>query len=224
MPGHFAIVVCQSGQLFALSDGGLAYARGVRVIASFLRLSLAALSFFVASRAYAQQADDDVLLHGPFPFLKENELSVHAGFALGLGDAPRGTRVQVDYGLALQRGPWLNIQMGLVAGQCNEPCAVGGGQAVDVLAGAKWKYQMKVPVVPYGKLALGPVFMFPANTSNATGLLVRGSVGANYFFTDWLGFGLEISGAWGLAFYDLGAMRTGNLGSLDFLFGTEFQF
>jgi hypothetical protein len=220
MPGHFATVACQSGQLFALPGGGLAYARGVRVI----RLLLAALAFFLASRAYAQQAGDDELLRGPFPFQKENELSVHAGYALGLGDAASGTRVQVDYGLALQRGPWLDIQMGMVAGRCSDPCGVGGGQAFDVLAGAKWKYQMKVPAVPYAKLALGPIFMFPANTSNATGLLVRGAVGANYFFTDWLGFGLELSGAWGLAFYDVGAMRTGTLGSIDFMFGTEFQF
>lgn len=189
-----------------------------------IRLLVAALPFLVSSRAYAQPAGDDELLRGPFPFLKENELSAHAGYAIGLGDAPSGTRVQVDYGLALQRGPWLDIQMGLVAGHCNGTCGAEGGRAVDVLAGAKWKYQMKVPVVPYAKLALGPVFMFPADTSNAAGLLVRGAVGANYFFTERLGFGAEISGAWGQAFYDLGAMRTGTLGSVDFMFGTEYQF
>ncbi len=176
-------------------------------------LLLAALPLFVASRA---RAEGDELLRGPFPFLNENELSVHAGYAVGLGQAPSGTRAQVDYGLALQRGPWVDIQMGMVAGHCAGDCGAEGGKSVDVLAGLKWKFQTSVPVVPYGKLAVGPVFLFPDDASNTAGFLVRGAVGAHYFFNHWLGLGAEISGATGYA--------SGALGSLDFTLGAEFQF
>jgi hypothetical protein len=217
MAGHSAIASGDRARL--LWEPRLAYAAGVRVPA--IRLLLAALCLAAASPARG----DEALLRGPYPFARENELSARAGYAVGLGDAPSGTRLQLDYGFGTQRGLWLNIQMGLVADRCLDGvCSPEAGTMVDVVAGAKWKFQTTVPLVPYARLAVGPVFMFPEATPDTPGILVRGALGANYFLVEWLGLGVELAGSWGQALYDLGAMRTGTLGSVDFMLGAELEF
>jgi hypothetical protein len=197
---------------------------GVRTFACpLLALALLALWGLTASSAQAEEE----LLRGPHPFIKDNELVVHAGYSAGLGDNMRGLRVQGDYLNRLAQTLWLDIQMGVVSGSCHTNqtvCTNGSGNGVDILGGAAWKFQTNLPLVPYAKVAMGPIFLFPDNTRSAWGLLVRGGFGAHYFLYDWFGVGAEFTGAWGVAFFDADSHRTGSLGSVDINLGVALQF
>jgi hypothetical protein len=181
---------------------------------------------FLGLTAASAQAEEE-LLRGPHPFIKDNELKVHAGYSAGLGDNVRGLRVQGDYLNRLAQTLWLDIQMGVVSGRCRvnqAVCSSGSGNGVDILGGAAWKFQTNLPIVPYAKVAIGPIFLFPDNTRSAGGILVRGGVGAHYFLYDWFGVGAEITSAWGVAFFAADSHRTGSLGSVDINLGVAVQF
>jgi hypothetical protein len=170
---------------------------------------------------------DEELLRGPHPFIKENELMFHAGYAAGMGDNVAGLRLQGDYLDRLGRTLWLDIQMAVVSGSCSTnqtACSKGSGNAVEVLGGAAWKFQTNLPIVPYTKLNLGPIFLFPDGTRSAAGIIMRGGVGAHYFIYDWFGLGAEITGSYGVAFFAADAHRTGSLGSVDASLGVAVQF
>jgi hypothetical protein len=184
-----------------------------------------ALTLF-STTATSARAEEE-LLRGPHPFIKDNELAIHTGYSVGLGDNVRGLRVQGDYLYRLAQATWLDIQAGVVSGSCRTnqtACGNGSGNAVDVLGGAAWKFQTNLPIVPYAKVDLGPIFLFPDNTRSAAGFLVRGGVGAHYFLYDWFGVGAEFTGTWGLAFFASDAHRTGSLGSVDANLGVALQF
>ena len=186
---------------------------------------LLALAFLGLTASLAQAEEE--LLRGAHPFIKDNELTVHAGYSAGLGDNMRGLRVQGDYLNRLAQTLWLDIQMGVVSGSCRSNqtvCTNGSGNGVDILGGAAWKFQTNLPIVPYAKVAMGPIFLFPDNTRSAWGLLVRGGFGAHYFLYDWFGVGAEFTGAWGVAFFDADSHRTGSLGSVDINLGVALQF
>ena len=51
----------------------------------------------------AARAEEN-LLHGPHPFLKDNELSVHALVGEGQGDALSGAKLELGYGYKLTPG------------------------------------------------------------------------------------------------------------------------
>jgi len=175
----------------------------------------------VETAAFAQPEAE--VLRGPHPFIKDNELSLHAGYGAGLGDAPQGVRLQGDYSYRVGQVPWLHIQMGVLAGGCDSGQAVcDNGMAVDILGGLTWKFQTNLPIVPYAKVGAGPVFLFPERSRDAAGLLVRGGGGAHYYPFDWFGLGVEFTGAWGAAFPRGGS--TMSLGCLDFNVGVALQF
>ena len=92
----------------------------------------AALIFGAAS-AHAQ-----TLLEGPFPFARDNELSIHGGYAAGFGDTFAGPKAIVDYGYKLDRGVWLDLGVGF-SGRCrprmDSPACVRKGDSAEVLAG-----------------------------------------------------------------------------------------
>jgi len=200
---------------------GPAYAVEVR----FLGFTLFAFAFWGLAASKAQAEEE--LLRGPHPFIKDNEVTLHAGYGAGLGDSMRGLRVQGDYLSRLAQTAWLDIQMGIVSGSCHTnpaACSNGGGNAVDILGGAAWKFQTNLPIVPYVKAAAGPIFLFPTSTRSAAGFLLRGGVGAHYFLYDWFGVGAEVTGAWGVAFFAADSHRTGALGSVDMNLGVAVQF
>jgi hypothetical protein len=193
----------------------------VRILGSTL-LAIAVLGLSASSA----RANEE-LLRGPHPFIKDSELALHAGYSAGLGDNMRGLRLQGDYLNRLAQTAWLDIQMGIVSGSCHTDqavCSSGGGNAVDILGGAAWKFQTNLPIVPYVKAAVGPIFLFPNSTRSGAGFLVRGGVGAHYFLYDWFGVGAEVTGSWGVAFYDADSHRSGSLGSLDMNLGVALQF
>jgi hypothetical protein len=168
---------------------------------------------------------EDELLRGPHPFLHDNELTLHAGYSAALGDGARGLHVQGDYTYRLGQLLWLDLQMALTNGSCNvneKACAKGSGSAIDIVGGVAWKFQTNVPVVPYVRLAGGPIFLFPDGTRSRFGLLGRGGIGAHYYFVDWFGLGVEFTGSGGFAFYGGSSLRM--LGSFDASVGAAFQF
>jgi len=170
---------------------------------------------------------EETLLRGPHPFNQQNFIALHAGWGLGFGDAPVGPRLQGDYQYRLSGPAWLDLQMGVLAGDCRgraQPCGAGTGKAVDILAGAAWNFQTSVPLVPYARVAAGPVFLFPEGVRSSAGFLLRGGAGIHYFFYDWFGVGAEITLAWGLAVYDLSALRSGNLTTVDGNVGVRWHF
>jgi hypothetical protein len=187
--------------------------------------TLIAFALLGASASFARAEEE--LLRGPHPFIKDNELTLHAGYSVGLGDNMRGLRLQGDYLNRLAQTLWLDIQMGIVSGSCRTnqtACGNGSGNAVDILGGAAWKFQTNLPIVPYAKAAAGPIFLFPDSTRSAAGFLVRGGVGAHYFLYDWFGVGAEFAGSWGVAFFAADSHRTGSLGSVDMNLSVALQF
>lgn len=189
--------------------------------------AVAALGLALAAGTGAARADE--LLQGPHPFLRDNELSIHGGFGFGPGDAASGTRAAVDYGLNLGGGLWFDLQLAYLSGSCDglsfaTRCGPDTGDVAEVLGGFKWKFQMDVPVVPYAKLVVGPLFVLPDRARSAIGLLARGAIGGKYFFYDWLGVGAELGLAFGGAAFRDEDMLSGSVGWVDFALGAELQF
>jgi hypothetical protein len=187
-----------------------------------LPIVLAALALASAARA-----DVPLPLRGPYPFLRDNELSIHGGYAAGFGDTFAGPKATVDYGYKLAGSLWLDIGGGFLSGLCRRaapgPCAAEG-DAAEVLAGIKWKLRMNVPVVPYARLVGGLAYLFPQDARSGIGPLLRAGIGANYFFYEWIGVGLKLTGSLGHAGYQdaVGLSRT--LGGLDVIAGAELAF
>ena len=172
------------------------------------------------------QAEEE-LLRGPHPFIKDSEVTLHAGYSAGFGDNVRGLRVQGDYLYRLQQSVWLDLQMAVIAGSCHSDpaiCSSGSGAAVDIAAGAVWKFQTNLPIVPYVKAAAGPLFLFPQDSRSAAGVLLRGGLGAHYYLFDWFGVGAEVSGAGGVAFYGVAGHNTSGVGDVAATVGVALQF
>ena len=177
--------------------------------------------------ATAPARAEEALLHGPHPFVKTDELDLHAGFGGGLGDNVSGLRLQGDYTYRLGQVTWLDVQMGVLSGSCRTKeiaCSDGTGSSVDVVAGAAWKFQTRLPLVAHLRVAGGPLFLFPDSARSSAGFLLRGAAGAHYFLYDWFGLGGEIGGAWGMAFFRAEPRHAGHLGSVEATLGVALQF
>jgi hypothetical protein len=180
----------------------------------------------------AARADEN-LLHGPHPFLKDNELSVHVLIGEGQGDALSGTKLELGYGYKLTSGQapfWLNLLMSFEHSGCNPaPGGVGDcpsvtGDIVETMAGAKWKLGTPIPLVPYLQANAGVVFAFPNGATDAMGVAWRVAGGANYFFFDWLGIGGQVGFSLGWIDYDSTFNGSHTYSIVDFGGGLEFQF
>jgi hypothetical protein len=186
-------------------------------------------AFLVCALALAAvPARAENLLEGPFPFARNNELSIHGGYAAGFGDTFAGPKAVVDYGYKLDRGIWLDLGIGFLSGVCrphvDTPACVRKGDSAEVLGGIKWKLQMNVPLVPYAKLQGGLGYQFPDSARSAWGPLLRGGVGATYFLYEWIGVGGEVTMSVGRASYEDGSTLSRALGGLDATLGAELQF
>lgn len=146
----------------------------------------------------AARADD--FLHGPHPFLKDNELVVEA--ALMNANFYGAFRAALSYGYQAYGGLWLDLRLGLQdvgsAPDALQPtfkcssCTAALNSAVEVMAGVTYRLRMNVPVVPYVKLSTGPMYFFPTGEESTLGFGIRPAVGARYYLYDWLGFGAEL--------------------------------
>ncbi len=177
----------------------------------------------------AARAEEN-LLHGPHPFLKDNELSVHALIGEGQGDAISGAKLEVDYGYKVTAPFWLNLLVSFEHSGCNPAPGGAGdcpgvtGDIVETMAGAKWKLGTPIPLVPFLKADAGLVFAFPNGATDALGLAVRAAGGANYFFFDWLGLGAQVGFSLGRIDYDGTFHGSHTYSIVDFGGGLEFQF
>lgn len=182
----------------------------------------------VAVTAAAGPARAEHLLRGPYPFLRDNELSLHGGYGAGFGDTFGGPKAIVDYGYKLDRGVWLDLNLGFLSGVCrpriDSPECVRKGNTYEVLGGIKWKLRMNVPVVPYAKVLAGLGYQFPDSARSALGPVVRAGLGAKYFIYEWIGVGGEVTASTGRASYQEGATLSRTLGSLDATLGVEVAF
>ena len=172
----------------------------------------------------AARAQEENLLHGPHPFLKDNELSAHVMFVAGVSDTPGGTKIAADYGYRLSGPAWLDLQLNYQRAACHTPsgaptCDEPSGSVFETLAGIKLKWATPIPLVPYVKGGAGLAYVFPNGASDNLGFAVRGGAGANYFFFDWLGLGAEIG-------YSVGtfSVASSTYSEVDFGGGLEFQF
>ena len=193
-------------------------------MASALRSLLCLVALFAA--ALPARAEEE-LLRGPHPFIKNDELALHAGFSGGLGDNVSGLRLQGDYSYRLGQVTWFDVQMGVVSGSCRTQeiaCSDGTGNSVDVVAGAAWKFQTRLPLVAQVRVDGGPLFLFPDSARSSMGFIFRGGAGLHYFLYDWFGLGGEIAGAWGMGFFRASPRHTGNLGSVEATLGVTLQF
>ncbi|HVZ70968.1 MAG TPA: hypothetical protein VHJ20_01225 [Polyangia bacterium] len=185
-----------------------------------LAATVVALCVALASPARA----DENMLRGPHPFLKSNELSAHILLAGGGGSTPGGTKLAVDYGYKLAPPLWFDVALNYQHSTCHEQsgattCSQATGDVWETLAGVKLKFATAIPVVPFVKAMAGFAFEFPDGRYNGGGIAGRVGGGANYFFYDWLGLGVEL----GVSFGYLSTNPTG-YSVIDFGGGLEFQF
>ena len=192
-----------------------------------------ALVLAMLSPSVARAQENQNLLHGPHPFLKDNELSVHALIGEGQGDAISGAKLELGYGYKLTGGAvpfWLNLLLSFEHSGCNpgnsgpDACAGVTGDIVETMAGVKWKFATPVPVVPYLQGNAGLVFAFPNGATDALGVALRAAGGANYFFFDWLGLGIQVGFSVGRIDYDATFHGSHTYSVVDFGGGVEFQF
>jgi hypothetical protein len=199
-----------------------------KVSGPFASARPAAWMVVVTVAALGGQARADNLLRGPYPFLHDNELSVHGGYAVGLGDTFAGPKATVDYGYRLTGGLWLDVGVGFLSSLCSRRAPAGAcareGDAAEVLAGIKWKLRMNVPVVPYAKLVAGLTYLFPREARSGLGPVARGGIGAHYFFYEWIGVGVELTAARGYAGYEAAVALSRTVGAFDAVVGAELPF
>jgi hypothetical protein len=187
------------------------------------RLAFAAcLLGAVGARARAE----DMILVGPHPFLKENAASVQFLLGTGLGDSFSGRGVGLGYGYMLNGPLWLDLQMNVRAAACSPygACRALGGSDVELLAGASWRMRTSVPLVPYLRGGAGLVYLYPRSSQSATGLAVRGGVGAKYYIFDWLGFGMEADLSLGHGAFAQDYAGSHTYSVFDIALGMEWQF
>ena len=200
----------------------------VPLLALSLAIAAAALAFPARARA------DENLLHGPHPFLRDNEVSVHVLISEGLSDTLSGAKLAFDYGYkatdSVVAPVWLDLQVNFAHASCNSTasnlsvCGNDTGDLIETLVGARWTLATPIPLVPYLKAGAGLLFAFPNAATDSVGVGIRAAGGANYFFFDWLGLGAEVGFSLGRIDYDRTFAGSHNYAALDFGGGVEFQF
>jgi len=202
------------------------------------RVPLFALTWLLAAATVAtfpsRARAEDNLLHGPHPFLRDNQLSVHVLISEAVSDTLSGTKLAFDYGYKVtdsaQAPVWLDLQINYAHAGCTTAgssvaiCGTNTGDILETLAGARWTFATPIPLVPYLKGAVGLLYAFPNGATDSVGLGVRAAGGANYFFFDWLGLGGEVGFSLGRIGYDASFAGSHNYAVLDFGGGIEFQF
>jgi hypothetical protein len=199
------------------------------------RIPLLALALATAVAAFPARARaDENLLHGPHPFLRDNQLSVHVLIAEGLNDTLSGAKLGFDYGYkvtnSLVAPLWLDLEINFAHAGCTSSgsnlsvCGSDTGDIIETLVGARWTFATPIPLVPYLKGAAGLLFAFPNGATDSAGVGLRIAGGANYFFFDWLGLGAEVGFTLGRIDYDHTFVGSHNYAVLDFGGGLEFQF
>jgi hypothetical protein len=195
-----------------------------------LSSALATLAAITASAGSARA--DENLLRGPHPFRRDNQISAHVLVASGRGDSMSGTKLAFDYNYKLTSGwipLWLDFGLNVQHAACTNspnaaPCSSNTGDVFETYGGVKWAFATPLPLVPYVGAVGGLAFAFPNGASAASGLMIRGVGGANYFFYDWLGLGAQVGYSLGSLNYDSTFMGSHTYAVLDVGGGLILQF
>lgn len=182
--------------------------------------------FLLGVQAASPARADEPILTGPHPFLKENALSIEFLLGAGLADSFSGRGVGLGYGYMLTGPLWLDLQMNIRAAACSPygSCGVTSGSDVELLAGASWRIRMAIPLVPYVRGGAGLIYLYPRGGQSATGLAVRGGLGAKYYVYDWLGFGIESALSLGHGYFAQNYAPSHTYAIFDVGLGMEWQF
>jgi hypothetical protein len=193
-----------------------------------------------AARAEIQQGVPEV-------FPSKHEISAHAGFQAGFGGkygpGTSGFKLEADYAYRFHPIAWFNVSVGNNFGFGNAdgicantfgpgaPSCYRGGWALELMAGVKLKFPMRIPIVIEAPIQLGVEVLYNRDCSDngAAVPVIRTGAGAMYFLTKRIGVGLKINFAAGPAFHGAPSGCFANQGSytdffgyVDFLFGAEF--
>jgi hypothetical protein len=188
------------------------------------RTTLVLVVVLLCGLVSASARAEDNMLRGPYPFDKDNALSGHVLLAAGGDNTPGGTKISTDYGYRVQGPAWLDLQLNYQHSACHASaggpaCTGPSGTLFEAMIGVKLQWATAIPIVPYAKLGAGLVFAFPDGTPNGLGPAGRVGGGANYFFFDWLGLGVELGVSAGHL-----STASSTYSILDFGGGLEFQF
>jgi hypothetical protein len=198
-----------------------------------IRFATTAVFTFAALAALPRPARaDEILLRGPYPFRKDNQVSAHVLVASGRSDSISGTKLAFDYNYKLTQGwipLWLDFGLNVEHGACNQAqgasaCGQDTGDVFETLAGVRWAFATPIPLVPFVGASAGLAFAFPNGASAASGVMIRAVGGANYFFYEWLGLGGQVGYSLGSLNYDSTFAGSHTYAVLDLGGGLIFQF
>jgi hypothetical protein len=192
----------------------------------------AALAVTAMTVAAAPARAEENVLHGPHPFLRDNELAAHVLIAKGYGDTPGGAKLALDYGYKVVGGSiptWLALAVNIQRSDCttagpSPSCGPQGGSIFETLGGLRWQFATPIPLVPYIAGAVGVAFSFPEIGHAAAGFTGRVVGGANYFIFDWFALGGQVGVSLGHLNYDSTVPGSRTYSVLDLGGGAEFMF
>jgi hypothetical protein len=162
-------------------------------------------------------------------FTGNNELGGMIGGDIGVDKSPGGLRLLNEYGYRLSRITWLNLQLNLTFGGGHDCVVVGrnvvdcdrfSGQALEMIVGAKFKFETRNPkLVPYAKVGGGlAFFFFPGPDNDGVAGVFRGGGGVKYYVAPSLAVGGEMDMEFGPGLFGCG-VRDCTEG--DFFFGLD---
>ncbi|HEY0707427.1 MAG TPA: hypothetical protein VGG33_11555 [Polyangia bacterium] len=169
-------------------------------------------------------------LQGPHPFRQDNALSLTAGY--GFANQLDGVRGAVGYGRAIAGSLWFDLRIDLIdstdpAPAPQSPPCTNCAQVdtlASVLGGLSYRLRADIPVIPYGSVTAGPVFLFNSGARGAVGFALRAAAGARYYLHEWIGFGIELGAVAGGAVVDEDAGLSSNVAQFDLGLSAEYQF
>jgi hypothetical protein len=205
-----------------------------------MRTFILTISLLVASSSFAQPT---ISRHYNGGFVGPNELTAEMGLQASLGGTtPGGFKLFFDYARRMSNLVWLDFKVnptfdtgyrqGVCYDQFGDPYACGysglygNGYAIDLLAGAKFKWLVvRNKLMPYCNINGGvvPVFSRP-NGDDGAAIVVNTGGGLKYFVTPHVGLGGEINLTLGPGFYG-GPNNTGHnelYRAFNFGVGAEF--
>src|SRR5262249_9520701 len=122
-----------------------------------------------------------VLLWAPAAYAQsgrggEDEFDAMIGGRVGIHASPGGGLVGTEYAHRLSQQAWFDLQLDMMFGGTGAcfvdragfvDCGPYGGQSLDLIAGAKWKFHTRHErLVPYAKVGGGLAFLFWPGADN----------------------------------------------------------
>jgi len=212
-----------------------------------LRFSRLFVSALLVLSVWGGSAHAEIQQGVPEVFPSRHELSAGAGFQAGFGGkygSTSGFKLEAEYAYKFHPLVWFdasvgnNFGFGGADGPCrgaivfNQPSCYRGGWNLELMAGVKLKFPLRIPLVIEVPVQLGVEVLYnrDCNDGGAAVPVLRTGGGAKYFLTQRIGVGLKVDFAGGPAFHGRPDMTcvvnndsyTDFFGYFDFMVGGEF--